>query len=1201
MLQIQHICKEYRTGTLVQKALDDVSLSLRDNEFVAILGPSGSGKTTLLNIIGGLDRYDSGDLIINGISTKKYKDRDWDSYRNHTIGFVFQSYNLIPHQTVLANVELALTISGIGKEERKKRAIEALKKVGLGEQLHKRPSQMSGGQMQRVAIARALVNDPDILLADEPTGALDTATSVQVMELLKEVANDRLVVMVTHNPELAEEYATRIVTLKDGKIRSDTDKFYVNEAVMEEPEHKNMGKSSMSFLTALSLSFNNLKTKKARTLLTSFAGSIGIIGIALILALSNGVNAYIKSIEEETLSEYPLQIQSTGFDITSMMVGNMDSGSGSSDKKETKKDGEVKVMQVMTNMFSTMDSNDLKSLKKYLDSGKSGIEDYTSAVEYSYSISPQIFRQNKDSSARQVNPDKSFEALGIGSGSSTSSLMSSMMSTNVFFEMPKTESLYENQYDVKAGRWPQNYNECVLVLTSDGGISDFLLYTLGLRDQLELDEMIQEFINEKDVNTPADIDNYTYEDILGKTFKLVNVSDCYEYDSQYKVWKDKSDNKEYMKKLVEQGEDLKIVGIVQASKDANASALTPGIGYPQSLTEHVAKEAAKSEIVKDQLENPSKNVFTGEQFGTTEEKNRLDASSLFTVDEDALQKAFGFDDSGLSSDLLSADSLNLENAFQMGGDFLDLSGIINLDQISLDVSGMPQMNLGDMIESLDLTVKPGGMQKLSESIMEGYQEYVKSHPEADYSNLAGDFMDYLMTDEAQKILKDNLQEIIESTGGFKITIDQMQDLVQRVMKGYQKYAAEKGYTDPDKLGEYLAEYLKTEEAKEIMNTWQQEIFGDTVINITSDQLKKLTKELTSSYPAYAAANGKADPTKMGDYFLNYLATADGKQRLMNGLSEVIDMDQLESQLGAAMGSYMAKAMGTYTGAISDVLETKITSAMNQIVTQITGGIGNAMQAAMGNVGNQLQNMLGSSMKIDTDAFAKAFQMNMTEDDLKELMTSMTMSATASYDNNLKKLGYADFADPSQISIYPTDFESKEEVVKILDSYNSRMEKEGKEEQVITYTDIVGTLMSSVTNIVDIISYVLIAFVAISLVVSSIMIGVITYISVLERKKEIGILRAIGASKRNVSQVFNAETVIIGLCAGLIGIGLSLLLLIPGNMIIHAVANNNKINAFLPVLPAIVLILLSIGLTLLGGIIPSRKAAKNDPVTALRTE
>ena len=585
---------------------------------------------------------------------------------------------------------------------------------------------MSGGQMQRVAIARALVNDPDILLADEPTGALDTATSVQVMELLKEVAKDRLVVMVTHNPELAEEYATRIVTLKDGKIRSDTDEFYVNEAVMKEPEHKNMGKASMSFLTALSLSFNNLKTKKARTLLTSFAGSIGIIGIALILALSNGVNAYIKSIEEETLSEYPLQIQSTGFDMTSMMVGNMDSGSGSSDKKETKKDGEVKVMQMMTNMFSTMDSNDLKSLKEYLDGGKSGIEDYTSAVEYSYNISPRIYRQNKDGSIRQVNPDNSFESLGISSGASTNSLMSSMMSTNVFYEMPKTEGLYENQYDVKAGRWPQNYNECVLVLTSDGGMSDFLLYTLGLRDQMELDEMIQEFINEEDVNTPANIGTYTYEDIIGKTFKLVNVSDCYEYDSQYEIWKDKSDNKEYMKKLVDQGEELKIVGIVQASEDANASALTPGIGYPQRLTEHVAKEAAKSEIVKDQLENPSKNVFTGEQFGTTEEKNGLDANSLFTVDEDAFQKAFVLDDSGFSGDMLSADFLNLENAFRMGGDSLDLSGMINLDQISLDVSGMPQMNLGDMIGSLDLTVKPGGMQKLSESVMEGYQEYVKS-------------------------------------------------------------------------------------------------------------------------------------------------------------------------------------------------------------------------------------------------------------------------------------------------------------------------------------------------------------------------------------------------------------------------------------------------------------------------------------------
>ena len=547
MLQIQHICKEYRTGNLVQKALDDVSLNLRDNEFVAILGPSGSGKTTLLNIIGGLDRYDSGDLIINGISTKKYKDRDWDSYRNHTIGFVFQSYNLIPHQTVLSNVELALTISGIGKEERRKRAIDALKKVGLGEQLHKRPSQMSGGQMQRVAIARALVNDPDILLADEPTGALDSDTSIQVMDLLKEVAKDRLVVMVTHNPELAEEYATRIVNLRDGKIRSDTDEYIVDEQTLKEPEHKNMGKSSMSFLTALALSFNNLKTKKARTLLTSFAGSIGIIGIALILALSNGVNGYIQSIEEETLSEYPLQIQSTGFDITSMMVGNTGTDDKSKDSSGKKnKDGQVKVMEMVTNMFSKMNTNDLKSLKKHLEKDNDALKSYTNAVEYDYDVDPQIYREDSDG-VRQVHPDKSFSSIGIGADSGANSMMSSMMSTNVFYRMPKNTSLYEKQYDVKAGRWPKKYNECVLVLSQDGGMSDFLLYTLGLRDQMELDDMIKAFASEEEIKTPSSLGTYIYKDILNKKFKLVNQADYYEYDSQYKVWKDKSDNAEYMK------------------------------------------------------------------------------------------------------------------------------------------------------------------------------------------------------------------------------------------------------------------------------------------------------------------------------------------------------------------------------------------------------------------------------------------------------------------------------------------------------------------------------------------------------------------------------------------------------------------------------------------------------------------------------
>ena len=639
MLRIKDIHKEYRTGTLVQKALDGVSLNLRDNEFVAILGPSGSGKTTLLNIIGGLDRYDSGDLIINGISTKKYKDRDWDSYRNHTIGFVFQSYNLIPHQTILANVELALTISGIGRAERKERAQEALEQVGLGEQIHKKPNQLSGGQMQRVAIARALVNDPDILLADEPTGALDSDTSVQVMELLKDVAKDRLVVMVTHNPELAYEYATRIVKLKDGKIISDSNELAIDESVTEEPEHRNMGKASMSFLTALSLSFNNLRTKKARTLLTAFAGSIGIIGIALILSLSTGVNDYIEQVEEETLSEYPLQIQSTGFDFSSIMVS--DQGTGTQNE-----DGEIHVVEMVTNMFSTMDSNDLASLKAYFDGGESGVEDYTNAIEYSYSVEPQIYKENGDE-IRQVHPDQSFSAMGLGSSGSSNSMMSSMMSTDVFYEMPENEQLYKGQYDVKAGRWPENYNECVVVLTSGGSMSDFLLYTLGLRDPLELDEMVEQFMNEENITVPEDMGTYDYDDILGIQFRIVNAADCYQYDGEYKVWTDKSGDDQYMKNLVEKGEKLTIVGIVQPSEDASASALTAGINYPASLTEHVAEYAAQTEIVKQQMEEPSVNVMTGEPFGEDSDEE-FDMGSLFSVDEEKLQEAFGFDENAFS-------------------------------------------------------------------------------------------------------------------------------------------------------------------------------------------------------------------------------------------------------------------------------------------------------------------------------------------------------------------------------------------------------------------------------------------------------------------------------------------------------------------------------------------------------------------------
>ena len=1184
MLQIQSICKEYRTGTLVQKALDQVSLNLRDNEFVAILGPSGSGKTTLLNIIGGLDRYDSGDLIINGISTKKYKDRDWDSYRNHTIGFVFQSYNLIPHQTILANVELALTISGIGKTERRQRAKDALAQVGLGDQLHKRPNQLSGGQMQRVAIARALVNDPDILLADEPTGALDSETSVQVMELLKEVASDRLVVMVTHNPELAQEYATRIVNLKDGKIRSDSDEF-VPEEGMEEPEHKNMGKASMSFLTALSLSFNNLRTKKARTLLTSFAGSIGIIGIALILSLSTGVNDYIKDIEKETLSEYPLQIQSTGFDFSSVLAG--DEGMATDQEK---KDGEVHVINMVTDMFSTLDSNDLESLKSYLDSGESGIEAYTNAIEYSYNIVPQIYRE-EENTVRQVHPDTSFEEMGLGSSSGSNSMMSTMMSTDVFYEMPAEESLYESQYDVKAGRWPKSYNECVLVLTSNGNISDQMAYTLGLRDPLELEEMIRQFVNEENVEVPETMEDYSYDDIVGMTFRLVNSADYYEYDSQYQVWRDKTGDEEYIKTLVGNGEELTIVGIVQPAKDANASALSAGVGYPASLTKHVAQQAEQKEIVRQQLADPSVNVFTGEPFGEESDQDAFDMDSLFTIDEKKLKEAFAFDDSAFLG-LSGSGTMDFSSVFGSAGDLIDLSGALNLGNISVNLPDIPSMSLSDFLKDLDVSVSYDGMEKVAESLLEGYQEYAASHPEADYSGLGEAFAAYLNTDEARTILINNIRDIIDSGGGISVTVEDLRAMASALMSGYAQYVA----SNPDAS---FDTYLGTEGAQKILNEYAGKIFGDITgdITINEGQIQKLALELANGYLAYAAAGNGPDPSKMPEHFIAYLGTEDGQRRLSEGMMSIVDMDGLEQQISEAMGSYMQSTISAYGGAVSQALEQEITSAMGQIMEQIASGMESALGSMMSQIGSSLQN----AMSIDADAFAEAFQMNMTGGELAELMMSMNATENATYENNLKNLGYVDFDVPTGIDIYPKDFEGKEKVISLLDNYNARMEKEGKEEQVITYTDVVGALMSSVTDIIDIISYVLIAFVAISLIVSSIMIGVITYISVLERKKEIGILRAIGASKENISQVFNAETFIIGLCAGLIGIGISLLLLIPGNALIHYLAGTNDVSAVLPVIPAVVLILLSVILTLIGGLIPSRKAAKSDPVTALRTE
>lgn len=1077
MLRIKNICKEYRTGSLVQKALDDVSLNLRDNEFVAILGPSGSGKTTLLNIIGGLDRYDNGDLIINEISTKDYKDRDWDSYRNHTIGFVFQSYNLIPHQTILANVELALTISGISKSERREKAAHALEEVGLGEQLHKKPNQLSGGQMQRVAIARALVNNPDILLADEPTGALDSDTSVQVMDLLKNVAKDRLVVMVTHNPELAEEYATRIVNLRDGKIRSDSNPYEVDEETAQTAEHKNMGKTSMSFLTSLSLSFNNLKTKKGRTILTAFAGSIGIIGIALILSLSNGVNNYIQDIEEETLSEYPIQIQSSGLDMTAMFAEP-------SERKAEPEKGDMKVGNMLTGMFSTVGSNDLESLKAYLDTGDSGVEAYTNAVEYTYNVSPQIYSADAEN-VRQVHPDQSFKSMGLGSGESTNSIMSMMMSTDVFRKMPEDKTLYEEQYNIRAGHWPENRNECVLVLTAGGNIGDFMLYTLNLRDPEELDKMVSQFTKEEEVTIPEINNSYNYEDVLGIKFKLVSAADYYSYDSEYDLWKDKRDDREYMKNLVKNGEDLEIVGIVQPKEDASAAMLSFGIYYTSELVDHVIENASNSEIVKAQLADRNKNIFTGKGFDEKENsENEFDMESLFTIDEQKIQSAFQVDGSKLN---------------------LDLSGINN----AMSSLELPPLEVGDIVGQLELQVSAEQVQTLVSDLMTGYQDYAAQNPETDIAQFPVYFQQY-MDNGGSEALGTAIQNAMIENGGQQLSEEQIQIILTGALEGYNVYAQENNLPDIDKFN---------------------------------------------------------------DYFVGYMDSEQAKAALSKSMTDFVQSSGIEEKLPAIMEEYMQSVAGS----ISSTLERELSVSMARL--------GIAMQNAF---------------TFDTDVFASAVTMNMTEQDLAELMASMMSKEIFTYDSNLAKLGYADKSSPSQIALYPKDFESKEEVAAILDSYNERMERED-EDKVISYTDVVGSLMSSVTTIVNLISYVLIAFVAISLVVSSIMIGVITYISVLERKKEIGILRAIGASRKNVSQVFNAETFIIGALAGFIGIGMTLFLLIPANHIIHTLAGNNNMNAVLPPVGGIILIALSIILTLIGGIIPSKKAAKEDPVTALRTE
>ena len=1174
MLQIKGVKKVYKTGSLVQRALDGVSLSLRDSEFVAILGPSGSGKTTLLNVIGGLDRYDEGELIINGVSTRKYSARDWDSYRNHTVGFVFQSYNLIPHQTVLANVELALTISGVSRGERRRRATEALTKVGLAEHIHKKPAQLSGGQMQRVAIARALVNDPDILLADEPTGALDSETSVQVMELLKEVARDRLVVMVTHNPELADEYATRIVKLKDGRITDDSDPY---DPETEGPAvHRNLGKASMSPLTALSLSFNNLWTKKVRTLLVAFAGSIGIIGIAMILSMSNGVDRYIQSVEEDTLKSYPLQITDSSFNLAAFMPQNR----GSEPDEDP---AEVREWKTVTNLFSRVSVNDLAALRDYLESGETDVYDQVQAIVYDYNVTPRIYKLDGER-VRQVNPDSSFASMGFSSAEGMSSMLSQFTSTDSFRVMPSARELYEDQYEVKAGRWPAAWNECVVVLTQRGRVSDLTLYTLGLKDHAELEEMIRRFAQGESVEASGPELRLRYQDLLGISFKVLPASELYSYDADYQVWADRSADEAWLRRTLEKADDLTVVGVVLPKEDMSNPTLSYGIAYPAALSDHLRAASAASEVTKRQLADQSVDVFTGLPFGETPQDREMDLSSLFSVDEEAISKAFQFDlGEGGDFDLSGFDLSQLD----LSG--LDLSGSIDPSAFSAAMPSLTRKDVAELLQGVKLQLSAEDLRALFTQLLEGWLAEAQKDPATDPARLPQALRDYLRSDAARQTIEDGIRQALADNGAAAVTPEELGTMLTAVLAGYPDYAAQQ---DPEGTAlplQFLADYLQTEEAQAALEAAAGELRQRAeAFTLSQEQIAALTRQVYEGYETWAAESGQPGIRALGESFTDYLASDAAGSLLTNAVTKALDTSGLEQRA--------AKLFSRYANSVGSAIGKAMEQAMGGLTEQLTQAISDNLSGLTEQFAANFQD----AFQIDPEALAEAFSMNMDPAELRDLMTALMSKQSNTYSGNLRKLGYAADENPGSITIYPKDFDGKNRVKEILAEYNARMEKEDPD-RVITYTDIVDTLMSSVTDIVDAISAVLIAFVAVSLVVSSVMIGVITYISVLERRKEIGILRAIGASKRNVSQVFNAETFIIGALAGLLGVGITYALLVPANRIIASVAGEVNIRAYLPVTAAVILVALSIFLTLLGGLIPSKKAARQDPVAALRAE
>ena len=1125
MLQIKNITKTYKTGDLVQKALDGVSLNLRKSEFVAVLGPSGSGKTTLLNIIGGLDRYDSGDLIINGISTKDYKDRDWDAYRNHTIGFVFQSYNLIPHQTILSNVELALTIGGISAAERRSMALDALDAVGLKDQAHKKPNQMSGGQMQRVAIARALVNNPDIVLADEPTGALDTKTSIQVLDLLKEVAKDRLVVMVTHNPELADRYANRIVRLRDGKIVDDSNPYLTDENKEEALSGKRIGKARMGFFTALSLSFNNLLTKKGRTILTAFAGSIGIIGIALILSLSQGFQNYIDKIQEDTLSSYPLTITRESTDMTSMILGM------SRDRQGEQSEGTLKERRYLTNMFASVSMNEIRPFKDYVESHYDEIKKDVTGISYTYAVSPIIYTYDATDKLVQINPNSVLTSFTSGNMSSLVTSAYSSYGFGIFTEMSDNMDMIRDNYDILAGRLPERYDELLIVLSERDGISDLLVYSLGLRNFEELTDMFTRHLSGEEVENNSAVMTFTYEDLLNLDLRLILATDRFKYNVKYNIYEDMSGDEEYMKKLYDNALKLKIVGIVVDKEGASTTFLSPGVNYTKDLTRYIIDSAADTSIVAKQLNNKNIDVFSGKSFEemNKEQQESMNFEDMISIDQNKLAEAF----------TINADLGSMNDAQAMQDKIISKS-----KDIAKDLDDAETLVYQELVKQFSTAAK---------GIIESYATYLS----------------FFIPDDSEGVACPLGYAVPGSVvSGCALPDESDPDYETEIAK----YRKVKGVTtNPDIPTEiYVYEDRCVEYV--MFNSMVTDAFKQAAITKDILQIDELVTVARSCFDEYVNEAKELVDTSSIIYSVLSLVRKD-------------DLDTINTD------DVVARGMAT-TESQSAIRNLATSSTEEYTYLLIAKGIGEVTADLLSPLSK------GDLMKIDSNKFAQAFKFNMSEDELQRIMSAMMSdNKIASAATNLTSLGYQDIEEPTTISFFFSSFEGKENFLDWLDAYNERV----SEEEQINYTDITGILMSSVKTIVDSVTYVLIAFVSISLIVSSIMIAVITLISVMERTKEIGILRAMGASKRNISSIFNAETFIIGLLSGLLGIGTTILLIPLINRIIHNLTGNYNINAVLPAKYAGVLVVISVFLTMIAGFIPSKKAARQDPVIALRTE